>query len=211
MTSAQGRQAVSAEDRLSLLIDRLLASMDAAASTGAWDRVVELADDVLAVDPHEPARRFHDRTGDARTFPARRPAGLRQPGLRRHRPVDRHGRRDRAGGRPGRLRPLPPGGGGDHRGAGRSRAPVPRRRRRGVLRLPRGARGRRAAGGPGRSAARRADGARRHRAAPSPRRRAGHPRRRPFGHRRGRRAGLGGPRRLRPRGVGPQRGGAPAG
>ncbi len=42
---------MSAEDRLSLLIDRLLASMDAAASTGAWDRVVELADDVLAVDP----------------------------------------------------------------------------------------------------------------------------------------------------------------
>ena len=52
MTSAQGRQTVSAEDRLSLLIDRLLASMDAAASIEAWDRVVELADDVLAVDPH---------------------------------------------------------------------------------------------------------------------------------------------------------------
>jgi class 3 adenylate cyclase len=51
VTSGKGWQAVSAEDRLSLLIDRLLASMDAAASTGAWDRVVELADDVLAVDP----------------------------------------------------------------------------------------------------------------------------------------------------------------
>ena len=51
MTSAEERRAVSAEDRLSLLIDRLLASMDAAASIGAWDRVVELADDVLAVDP----------------------------------------------------------------------------------------------------------------------------------------------------------------
>ncbi len=51
MTSAEEVRAVSAEDRLSLLIDRLLASMDAAAAVGAWDRVVELADDVLAVDP----------------------------------------------------------------------------------------------------------------------------------------------------------------
>ncbi len=51
MTAAQERPASSAEHRLSLLIDRLLASMDAAASVGAWDRVVELADDVLAVDP----------------------------------------------------------------------------------------------------------------------------------------------------------------
>ena len=41
----------SAEDRLALLIDRLLASMDASASIGAWDRLVEQADDVLAVDP----------------------------------------------------------------------------------------------------------------------------------------------------------------
>ena len=51
MTSSNGQPAASAEDRLSLLIDRLLASMDAAASIGAWDRVVELANDVLAVDP----------------------------------------------------------------------------------------------------------------------------------------------------------------
>ena len=51
MTSAPQRPAASAEDRLSQLIERLLASMDAAASTGAWSRVVELADDVLAVDP----------------------------------------------------------------------------------------------------------------------------------------------------------------
>jgi len=51
VTAAQERPAASAEHRLSVLIDRLLASMDAAASTGAWDRVVELADDVLAVDP----------------------------------------------------------------------------------------------------------------------------------------------------------------
>ena len=51
MTTPHGQDAVSAEDRLSLLIDRLLASMDAAASMGAWDRVVELANDVLAVDP----------------------------------------------------------------------------------------------------------------------------------------------------------------
>lgn len=51
MTPPEEPRAASAEDRLSLLIDRLLGSMDAAASIGAWDRVVELADDVLAVDP----------------------------------------------------------------------------------------------------------------------------------------------------------------
>jgi class 3 adenylate cyclase len=51
VTSPDEQEAVSAEDRLSLLIDRLLNSMDVAASTGAWDRVVEFADDVLAVDP----------------------------------------------------------------------------------------------------------------------------------------------------------------
>jgi class 3 adenylate cyclase len=51
VTSAQEQTAVSAEERLSLLIDRLLTSMDAAAATGSWDRVVELANDVLAVDP----------------------------------------------------------------------------------------------------------------------------------------------------------------
>jgi class 3 adenylate cyclase len=44
-------RAASAEDRLARLIDRLLASMDAAASIGAWDRLVEQANDVLAVDP----------------------------------------------------------------------------------------------------------------------------------------------------------------
>jgi len=51
VTSAPEHPAVSAEDRLSLLIDRLLTSMDAAAATGSWDRVVELANDVLTVDP----------------------------------------------------------------------------------------------------------------------------------------------------------------
>ena len=51
MTSTEEQGGLSAEGRLALLIDRLLASMDAAASTGAWDRVVEFADDVLAVDP----------------------------------------------------------------------------------------------------------------------------------------------------------------
>jgi class 3 adenylate cyclase/tetratricopeptide (TPR) repeat protein len=51
VTPAREPQPASAEDRLSLLIDRLLTSMDAAASTGSWDRVVELANDVLAVDP----------------------------------------------------------------------------------------------------------------------------------------------------------------
>ncbi len=41
----------TAEDRLTRLINRLLAGMDAAAAAGAWDRVVEMAEDVLAVDP----------------------------------------------------------------------------------------------------------------------------------------------------------------
>ena len=41
MTSAEEQGARSAEDRLAVLINRLLGSMDAAASTGAWDRVVE--------------------------------------------------------------------------------------------------------------------------------------------------------------------------
>src|SRR3984885_15150438 len=50
MGADEGRSA-SAEDRLALLIGRLLVSMDAAASIGAWDRVVEQADDILAVDP----------------------------------------------------------------------------------------------------------------------------------------------------------------
>jgi class 3 adenylate cyclase len=48
---ADEERSASAEDRLARLIDRLLASMDAAASIGAWDRVVEQAGDVLAVDP----------------------------------------------------------------------------------------------------------------------------------------------------------------
>ncbi len=51
MTSAPEQTTVSAEERLSQLIERLLTSMDAAATTGSWDRVVELANDVLAVDP----------------------------------------------------------------------------------------------------------------------------------------------------------------
>jgi len=41
----------SAEARLALLINRLLASMDEVAESGAWPRVMALADDVLAVDP----------------------------------------------------------------------------------------------------------------------------------------------------------------
>lgn len=50
MTPGEQSQA-TAEARLALLINRLLASMDAAATIAAWDRVVEQADDVLAVDP----------------------------------------------------------------------------------------------------------------------------------------------------------------
>ena len=41
----------SAEHRLALLIERLMQSMEAAASTEGWDEVATLADDVLAVDP----------------------------------------------------------------------------------------------------------------------------------------------------------------
>ena len=41
----------TADDRLARLLTRLLAGMDAAAATGAWDRVTEMGEDVLAVDP----------------------------------------------------------------------------------------------------------------------------------------------------------------
>ena len=51
MTQRDDAGAGTAEDRLTLLIDRLLASMDGAAAAGSWPRVLELADDVLAVDP----------------------------------------------------------------------------------------------------------------------------------------------------------------
>jgi hypothetical protein len=44
VTSPEEWRAAAAEERLSLLIDRLLASMETAASIGAWDRVVELAE-----------------------------------------------------------------------------------------------------------------------------------------------------------------------
>ena len=67
----EGPRSASPEDRLSLLIDRLLASMDAAASTGAWDRVVELANDVLAVDPtNRRAELMLDRARLERSLPA---------------------------------------------------------------------------------------------------------------------------------------------
>ena len=51
MTPEDDRGPASAEDRLARLIERLLASMDAAATAGDWDRATELADDVLTVDP----------------------------------------------------------------------------------------------------------------------------------------------------------------
>ena len=41
----------TAEDRLAQLIARLLTGMDAAAAAGQWDRVMTMAEDVLAVDP----------------------------------------------------------------------------------------------------------------------------------------------------------------
>ena len=51
MTPEADADRESAEARLAHLIDRLLASMDDAAEAGSWPRVMELADDVLAVDP----------------------------------------------------------------------------------------------------------------------------------------------------------------
>ena len=65
----RGTARASAEDRLTQLIDRLLASMDAAASIGAWDRVVELAEDVLAVDPRNQRAACHARTGRRSSAP----------------------------------------------------------------------------------------------------------------------------------------------
>jgi class 3 adenylate cyclase/tetratricopeptide (TPR) repeat protein len=65
-----GQRSASPEDRLSLLIARLLASMDTAASTGAWDRAVELANDVLAVDhTNRGAQRMIDRARLERSLP----------------------------------------------------------------------------------------------------------------------------------------------
>ena len=60
----------SAEDRLARLIDRLLTSMDEAASIGAWDRLVEQANDVLAVDPsNERAASMLERATLERSLP----------------------------------------------------------------------------------------------------------------------------------------------
>ncbi len=70
MTTVGGQHAVSAEDRLSLLIDRLLTSMDAAAAAGTWDRVVELANDVLTVDPpNQRAAAMIERASLERSLP----------------------------------------------------------------------------------------------------------------------------------------------
>ncbi len=51
MNQTSNTEEDSAEARLALLINRLLASMDEAAEAGSWPRVIALADDVLAVDP----------------------------------------------------------------------------------------------------------------------------------------------------------------
>ncbi len=70
MTTAPEQPAASAEDRLSLLIDRLLTSMDAAATVGSWDRVVELANDVLTVDPpNQRAASMIERATRERSLP----------------------------------------------------------------------------------------------------------------------------------------------
>ena len=55
----------SAEDRLAFLIERLLQSMEAAASMDAWDQVAGLAEDVLAADPDN--RRAVEMLGRARS------------------------------------------------------------------------------------------------------------------------------------------------
>ena len=41
----------SAERRLDRLVNRLLDAADAAAASGSWDRVIEIAEDILVVDP----------------------------------------------------------------------------------------------------------------------------------------------------------------
>ncbi|HEY6474906.1 MAG TPA: AAA family ATPase [Acidimicrobiales bacterium] len=70
MTTVGGQHSVSAEDRLTLLIDRLLTSMDAAAAAGTWDRVVELANDVLTVDPpNQRAAAMIERASLERSLP----------------------------------------------------------------------------------------------------------------------------------------------
>ena len=67
---AHEEHSASAEDRLARLIDRLLASMDSAASIGAWDRLVEQANDILAVDPsNERAASMLERATLERSLP----------------------------------------------------------------------------------------------------------------------------------------------
>ena len=70
MTGVGRQHAESAEDRLAVLIDRLLTSMDAAAAAGTWDRVVELANDVLTVDPpNQRAAAMIERASLERSLP----------------------------------------------------------------------------------------------------------------------------------------------
>ncbi len=53
MTDDREPRSDQAEDRLAHLIQRLLSDADSAASSGAWDRVAAIADDVLAVAPDD--------------------------------------------------------------------------------------------------------------------------------------------------------------
>ncbi len=70
MTTVPDQAAASAEDRLAQLIERLLTSMDAAAATGSWQRVDELANDVLAVDPpNQRAASMLERAALERSLP----------------------------------------------------------------------------------------------------------------------------------------------
>ena len=201
MTSADEQEAASAEDRLSLLIDRLLASMDAAASVGAWDRAVELADDVQAVDPpNQRAASMIERATLERSLPGGQRAFVSlvfadivqstdmaevaepeviQDVFALYRRVAAETIEELGG------RVLQFQGDGVVACFGYPTAHEDDAR----------------SGGVGRSAAPRTDGRRLHGAGPSPRRRAGRPGRRPFGYRRGRRLDVGCSRRLRSRRI----------
>ena len=95
--------------------------MDSAASIGAGDRLVEQANDILAVDPsNERATALMlERATLERSLPGGQRA-LRQPGVRDIvQSTDMAEVEGPARSHSGRLCPLPPGGGRDNRGTGR--------------------------------------------------------------------------------------------
>src|SRR6516225_835446 len=65
-----GSPAEPAEVRLARLLDRLLTAGESAAAAGAWDRVVEIAEDILAVAPeHEWAVAMLERAQREQVLP----------------------------------------------------------------------------------------------------------------------------------------------